>query len=121
MIRRPPRSTLPDTRFPYTTVFRSGLGLTVPDRRFDMAGRAQHEAASREHRQEQYHDRPAEAFSRAVAGCQIIADNTGQKWSEPQPDEIREKQYDRPRRCNPMAFATQIERRSEKRRVGKRD
>src|SRR3546814_3345667 len=26
MIRRPPRSTLTDTLFPYTTLFRSGLG-----------------------------------------------------------------------------------------------
>src|SRR2546422_5770816 len=29
MIRRPPRSTL----FPYTTLFRSPTGLTIPDRR----------------------------------------------------------------------------------------
>src|SRR3546814_12855149 len=27
MIRRPPRSTLPDTLFPYTTLFRSSFGL----------------------------------------------------------------------------------------------
>src|SRR3546814_12946905 len=27
MTRRPPRSTLPDTLFPYTTLFRSSLGL----------------------------------------------------------------------------------------------
>src|SRR3546814_8954673 len=73
-----------------TGVQTCALPISVPDRRFDMAGRAQHEAASREHRQEQYHDRPAEAFSRAVAGCQIIADHTGQKWSEPQPDRSEE-------------------------------
>src|SRR3546814_7891805 len=29
MLRRPPRSTRPDTLFPYTTLFRSGLGLWV--------------------------------------------------------------------------------------------
>src|SRR3546814_1010199 len=27
MVRRPPRTTLPDTRFPYTTLFRSESGL----------------------------------------------------------------------------------------------
>src|SRR3546814_10362663 len=30
MIRRPPRSTRTDTRFPYTTLFRSGLARAVP-------------------------------------------------------------------------------------------
>src|SRR3546814_12814876 len=30
MIRRPPRSTRTDTLFPYTTLFRSPLGLTPP-------------------------------------------------------------------------------------------
>src|SRR3546814_16974116 len=29
MILRPPRSTRTDTRFPYTTLFRSGLGLAA--------------------------------------------------------------------------------------------
>src|SRR3546814_10812306 len=29
MIRRPPRSTRTDTLFPYTTLFRSGLGLAL--------------------------------------------------------------------------------------------
>src|SRR3546814_11528126 len=29
MIRRPPRSTRPDTLFPYTTLFRSGLRVIV--------------------------------------------------------------------------------------------
>src|SRR3546814_1395012 len=33
MIRRPPRSTLTDTLFPYTTLFRSDRKLIVPDRR----------------------------------------------------------------------------------------
>jgi hypothetical protein len=28
MIRRPPRSTQPTTLFPYTTLFRSGVGVT---------------------------------------------------------------------------------------------
>src|SRR3546814_14200674 len=31
MIRRPPRSTRTDTLFPYTTLFRSGAGLILPD------------------------------------------------------------------------------------------
>src|SRR3546814_5772106 len=30
MIRRPPRSTRTDTLFPYTTLFRSRSGLTLP-------------------------------------------------------------------------------------------
>src|SRR3546814_4918790 len=30
MIRRPPRSTRTDTRFPYTTLFRSGAGGFLP-------------------------------------------------------------------------------------------
>src|SRR3546814_1849207 len=30
MIRRPPRSTRTDTLFPYTTLFRSGIGRAVP-------------------------------------------------------------------------------------------
>src|SRR3546814_14192046 len=33
MIRRPPRSTRTDTLFPYTTLFRSTLGLGVAERR----------------------------------------------------------------------------------------
>src|SRR3546814_1710591 len=32
MIRRPPRSTRTDTLFPYTTLFRSGLGNAQQDR-----------------------------------------------------------------------------------------
>src|SRR3546814_4747970 len=32
MIRRPPRSTLTDTRFPYTTLFRSFLAHALPAR-----------------------------------------------------------------------------------------
>src|SRR3546814_7828416 len=31
MIRRPPRSTLTDTLFPYTTLFRSPRGAVAPD------------------------------------------------------------------------------------------
>src|SRR3546814_16248281 len=36
MIRRPPRSTRTDTRFPYTTLFRSGARLRADDA--DAAG-----------------------------------------------------------------------------------
>src|SRR3546814_21009354 len=32
MIRRPPRSTRTDNLFPYTTLFRSSVGLPRPDR-----------------------------------------------------------------------------------------
>src|SRR3546814_387280 len=43
MIRRPPRSTRTDTRFPYTTLFRSNPGCAVlacaPDRRAGPAAR----------------------------------------------------------------------------------
>src|SRR3546814_15528871 len=35
MIRRPPRSPRTDTRFPYTTLFRSRLRARLPDRRRD--------------------------------------------------------------------------------------
>src|SRR3546814_8753599 len=31
MLRRPPRSTRPDTLFPYTTLFRSGIFVFRPD------------------------------------------------------------------------------------------
>src|SRR3546814_16143142 len=31
MIRRPPRSTRTDTLFPYTTLFRSGIGSSIID------------------------------------------------------------------------------------------
>src|SRR3546814_1253053 len=31
MIRRPPRSTRTDTLFPYTTLFRSGLFVNIPE------------------------------------------------------------------------------------------
>src|SRR3546814_20908891 len=50
MIRRPPRSTRPDTLFPYTTLFRSHIGellggrgeaLTVIDDRTDRAAAAE--------------------------------------------------------------------------------
>src|SRR3546814_3744697 len=44
MIRRPPRSTRPDTLFPYTTLFRSGLAGT----RRTQAGAE----AARDHRRE---------------------------------------------------------------------
>src|SRR3546814_3420357 len=40
MIRRPPRSTRPDTLFPYTTLFRSGaIPAPVTPRRFIVVGR----------------------------------------------------------------------------------
>src|SRR3546814_312816 len=35
MLRRPPRSTLTDTLFPYTTLFRSNLGMMQAVKRFD--------------------------------------------------------------------------------------
>src|SRR3546814_3071108 len=38
MIRRPPRSTRTDTLFPYTTLFRSGRPLPLPDRPRPQAG-----------------------------------------------------------------------------------
>src|SRR3546814_1409517 len=41
MIRRPPRSTLTDTLFPYTTLFRS-LGSARAPARHDAADRAGH-------------------------------------------------------------------------------
>src|SRR3989442_9978866 len=50
MIRRPPRSTL----FPYTTLFRSGLGLVAADVTADVAvakRRPEHQAEADEHAQ----------------------------------------------------------------------
>src|SRR3546814_19266436 len=41
MIRRPPRSTRPDTLFPYTTLFRSGLddkNIVIPSGDFSLPG-----------------------------------------------------------------------------------
>src|SRR3546814_6846771 len=43
MIRRPPRSTRTDTLFPYTTLFRSPLSLSLRDKR-TVSGRAAAEA-----------------------------------------------------------------------------
>src|SRR3546814_1963179 len=41
MIRRPPRSTLTDTLFPYTTLFRAGLPQSPPHaRRFHRQSRS---------------------------------------------------------------------------------
>src|SRR3546814_14169241 len=42
MIRRPPRSTRPDTLFPYTTLFRSGTDAASG---IDPTGKLLHEAA----------------------------------------------------------------------------
>src|SRR3546814_19365742 len=42
MLRRPPRSTRTDTLFPYTTLFRSGLGVRL----FDAYGAGNGRAAS---------------------------------------------------------------------------
>src|SRR3546814_1622629 len=48
MIRRPPRSTRPDTLFPYTTLFRSPGSFA---RVFDLrSGKVQHEIAAAEDR-----------------------------------------------------------------------
>src|SRR3546814_10971925 len=41
MIRRPPRSTRTDTLFPYTTLFRSGVGATAPQALF-LVGERDH-------------------------------------------------------------------------------
>src|SRR3546814_5228188 len=40
MIRRPPRSTRTDTLFPYTTLFRSGLGVDAGDTHAAVLGHA---------------------------------------------------------------------------------
>src|SRR3546814_4306900 len=51
MIQRPPRSTLTDTLFPYTTLFRSGLGEELGPAEADCnrSGGQQHQR-SRRHR-----------------------------------------------------------------------
>src|SRR3546814_15558021 len=51
MIRRPPRSTLTDTHFPYTTLFRSrsrsaGIGMTSPQRGHAAASPALHQGVA---------------------------------------------------------------------------
>src|SRR3546814_9471216 len=64
MIRRPPRSTLTDTLFPYTTLFRSGEGAEEadgeegaqlrrrrPDQRREFHDRSHGEGADDVHRQ----------------------------------------------------------------------
>src|SRR3546814_14871837 len=38
MVPRPPASTLTDTLFPYTTLFRSGAGVGVPQRAEPLCG-----------------------------------------------------------------------------------
>src|SRR3546814_14255128 len=57
MIRRPPRSTRTDTLFPYTTLFRSELGLQLLGRReravdavLQDMGRAEHKDPARQDR-----------------------------------------------------------------------
>src|SRR3546814_15889631 len=40
MIRRPPRSTRTDTLFPYTTLFRSGVGAEGVTRKVEVVERA---------------------------------------------------------------------------------
>src|SRR3546814_6980812 len=57
MIRRPPRYTLTDTRFPYTTLSRSRAG--VPRRRLHPDRR---------------HQRPAPRFSRRAAVTVVVVD-----------------------------------------------
>src|SRR3546814_2803496 len=49
MIRRPPRSTRTDTLFPYTTLFRSDIGVEAgePERRADGMGKREDPAVSR--------------------------------------------------------------------------
>src|SRR3546814_7413503 len=47
MIRRPPRSTLTDTLFPYTTLFRSAAALDVRNRPRDGRRPGLHQAAPR--------------------------------------------------------------------------
>src|SRR3546814_8522174 len=46
MRRRPPRSTRPDTLFPYTTLFRSAVGLALQDGPRDPPARRARRVAS---------------------------------------------------------------------------
>src|SRR3546814_3760860 len=57
MIRRPPRSTLTDTLFPYTTLFRSvpGLGRVVRHLRRSVRHGVGHHEQLRRHRRVQEH------------------------------------------------------------------
>src|SRR3546814_2022926 len=75
MIRRPPRSTRTVTRFPYTTLFRSGIGMFDP-RLQDMAGiEADPEILpdTGQEIEEALH-RPLDARERAVAGVALLFD-----------------------------------------------
>src|SRR3546814_9118179 len=76
MIRRPPRATLTDTLFPYTTLFRSAQHRTQPRRRRGPAGarrrradrpraveRAVGVAGAAAHRRRQYRSRSEEHTS----------------------------------------------------------
>src|SRR3546814_15479883 len=64
MIRRPPRSTRTDTRFPYTTLFRSGRAEPVGRRPHGAPARARH--------------RPDPRAWRRISGSrrQLLADDT---------------------------------------------
>src|SRR3546814_2531608 len=59
MIRRPPRSTRTDTRFPYTSLFRSGRGheRRGTDRGSQHRGRRRHKARPRPGHRAGDHDR----------------------------------------------------------------
>src|SRR3546814_159205 len=67
MIRRPPRSTLTDTLFPYTTLFRSALAFALPQAGAAARGRG-HDLALR---------RPPEPECRRPAGLGVHLDQAG--------------------------------------------
>src|SRR3546814_10979869 len=55
MIRRPPRSTLTDTLFPYTTLFRSCFSLFVGGDRAGASDRRDRGGSRRQHRRRERH------------------------------------------------------------------
>src|SRR5206468_11979018 len=70
MIRRPPRSTL----FPYTTLFRSGLKMTISSTRFRNSGRnaARNASCASRRARSRSEEHTSELQSRSDLVCRLL-------------------------------------------------
>src|SRR3546814_7248460 len=89
MIRRPPRSKRPDTLFPYTTLFRSHIGvpdpmvLEISEDRPDLCRRVGEDALSLE-LDHLSHSFLGPGASRRICQCQSVpAAGSGPEWAPP--------------------------------------
>src|SRR3546814_7779237 len=99
MTRRAPRSTRTATRFPYTTLFRSVIGIVARvEQAADESGRRAAEHADRRHDRRhrerfQYID---DSFGRAIAPLAVVAGKGGDRALDILGAEIDEHQQCRP-------------------------